>query len=302
MSAELEAAADDVCASCSKAEVDNIKLKLCTACKLVKYCSVECQKNHRKQHKKACKKRLAEMRDGIIFTQPDESHLGECPICCLPLPIDTSKSSIMSCCCKRICLGCGFANAKREFEQGLEQRCAYCREVVPKTEEECIKNYMERAKVNDPIALFQMGGNCRDEGDYKGAVEYFKMAAELGNMDAHFNISSFYANGEGVEKNEKRELYHFEEAAIGGHPLARLNLGYLEQEKGRIDRAMNHYIIAAKLGYDDALHNVKLGFTDGFVSKEDYEAALRGHQAAVDATKSQQRDAAAEYYKRQNQE
>jgi hypothetical protein len=28
------------------------------------------------------------------------------------------------------------------------------------------------------------------------------------------------------------------------------------------------------------------------VSKEDYEAALRGHQAAVDATKSQQREEA----------
>ena len=29
---------------------------------------------------------------------------------------------------------------------------------------------------------------------------------------------------------------------------------------------------------------------DRFVSKENYEAALRGHQAAVDATKSEQRD------------
>ena len=32
------------------------------------------------------------------------------------------------------------------------------------------------------------------------------------------------------------------------------------------------------------------------VSKEDFEAALRGHQAAVDATKSQQRDAAEVFY------
>ena len=40
-------------ANCGKVEVDEIKLKLCTACKLVKYCSVVCQKNHRKQHKKS---------------------------------------------------------------------------------------------------------------------------------------------------------------------------------------------------------------------------------------------------------
>jgi hypothetical protein len=41
---------------------------------------------------------------------------------------------------------------------------------------------------------------------------------------------------------------------------------------------------------------VKAYFRKGLVSKEDYEAALRGHQAAVDATKSEQREEAyAEY-------
>ena len=39
------------CANCGKAEVDEIKLKFCTACKLVKYCSVDCQKNHQSKHK-----------------------------------------------------------------------------------------------------------------------------------------------------------------------------------------------------------------------------------------------------------
>jgi hypothetical protein len=82
MSADSEAA-DEVCASCGIAQVDDTKLKKC-ACNLVKYCGVECQTNHRLQHKKACKKRLAELRDDKLFTQPDESHWGECPICCLP--------------------------------------------------------------------------------------------------------------------------------------------------------------------------------------------------------------------------
>ena len=63
---------------------------------------------------------------------------------------------------------------------------------------------------------------------------------------------------------------------------------------------MKHYIIAAKLGDDKSLDKVKLGFQMGLVSKDDYEAALRGHQAAVDATKSAQRDAAEEWYKKRN--
>jgi hypothetical protein len=52
---------------------------------------------------------------------------------------------------------------------------------------------------------------------------------------------------------------------------------------------MKHFIISAKLGCDESLEEVKRGFMDGHVSKEDFEAALRGHQAAVDATKSEQR-------------
>eukprot|EP00985_Skeletonema_marinoi_P030096 scaffold30504_cov80-Skeletonema_marinoi.AAC.1 len=73
------------CASCGIGQVDDIKLKKCTACYLVRYCSVKCQKEHRPQHKRACKKRAAELRDEILFKQPESSDLGDCPICFLPL-------------------------------------------------------------------------------------------------------------------------------------------------------------------------------------------------------------------------
>jgi tetratricopeptide (TPR) repeat protein len=289
-----EEAADTMtrCANCGKAEVDEVKLKLCTACKLVKYCSVGCQKNHRKQHKKACKRRAVEIRNDNLFKQPDESHLGECPICCLPLPPDPTKSTVNSCCCKYICDGCDYANSLREWQQGLERKCPYCREPLPADKEEVEKNLMKRVKANDPVAMRQLGVNCRKEGDYEGAFEYFTKAAGLGDVDAHHNLSVMYYKGVGVEKDKKKEMYHLEEAAIGGHPWARFNLGCEEDEKGRTDRAVKHFTIAANLGYDDALEPVKKLFSVGIVSKEDYEAALRGHQAAVDAAKSEQREEA----------
>src|SRR5210317_1870629 len=96
---------NEACASCGKAEVDDVTLKKC-ACNLVKYCSVECQKNNRPKHKRACKRRLAEIRDDRLFTQPEISHLGECPICCLPLSLEEKKSPVYTCCCKFICNGC----------------------------------------------------------------------------------------------------------------------------------------------------------------------------------------------------
>ena len=288
-----ERAADMMCcANCGKAEVDEVKLKICTACKLVKYCSVICQKNHRSKHKKACKERAAEIRDNLLFTQPDESHWGECPICCLPLTLDAAKSKLNSCCCKRICIGCAYANMRRENEQGLEHKCPYCRETLPKTQKEMIQNYVKRVKANDPVAIHQIGSKCNNEGDYEKAFEYLAKAAQLGNMDAHYNLSVLYQKGEGVEKDKKKETYHLEEAAIGGHPWARYNLGACEWNSGEYDRAVKHWIIAAKQGLDKALEEVKEGFHLGVASKEDYAAALRGHQAAVDATKSEQREEA----------
>ncbi len=102
------------CAFCGIAAVDDVILKDCNdGCDLVKYCSNDCQENHKEQHKKECKRRKAELHDKKLFTQPDSSYLGECPLCCLPLSLIMKKSTIMACCSKVICNGCSYANQKR---------------------------------------------------------------------------------------------------------------------------------------------------------------------------------------------
>mmetsp|Transcript_14296 Transcript_14296/g.32804 ORF Transcript_14296/g.32804 Transcript_14296/m.32804 type:complete len:462 (+) Transcript_14296:261-1646(+) len=52
--------APSFCANCGKSS-DTVKLKNCTACYLVKYCSVDCQRSHRKHHKNECRQRAAEL-------------------------------------------------------------------------------------------------------------------------------------------------------------------------------------------------------------------------------------------------
>ena len=148
---------------------------------------------------------------------------------------------------------------------------------------------MKRVKKNCPIAMFVMGKIRRREGDYENALKYLTKAAELDNAIAHFDLSVMYGNGEGVEKDEKKNIYHLEEAAIGGHAWARHNLGNAECRNGRYERARKHYIIAANLGYHDSLKCVRTLYAGGDASKEDYEGALRAYQAAVDATKSPER-------------
>jgi TPR repeat protein len=281
------------CASCGTAGGDDIKLKDCSACHLVKYCSVKCQKEHRPKHKKECKKRVAELHDELLFKQPGSSHFGDCPICCLPLPLDHKKSIWNTCCSKQICNGCNRANKKREIEERLQHKCPFCRKTLPKSEKENNEQVMKRIEANDPDAIRQMGNVYQQKGDYKAAFEYWTRAAALGDVMANYQLSCLYYHGKGVEKDEKRSLHHAEQAAIGGHPRARHNLGCMEKDNGRVDRAAKHYIIAAKLGVDESLECVKDLYKAGYVSKEDFAAALRGHQAAVDATKSPLREEAA---------
>jgi tetratricopeptide (TPR) repeat protein len=291
MSEEEAAATDDVCASCGQAEIDDIKLKTCDGgCDLVKYCRDECQENHRPQHEEECKTRRAELRDNDLFTQPERSCHGDCPICFLPLPLDLQKTKMMSCCTKVICMGCDYANAMREYEAGLEHRCAFCREPLANSNEECDKRLMKRVKKNDPAAIYQMGYKHYHEGDYGNALEYLTKAAEMGDAFAHYQLLFMHQNGDGVEKDKKKELYHLEEAAIGGHAAARHNLGVEELKNGRFDRARKHFIIAANHGLENPLKAVRKLYANGHASKEDYAGALRGYQAAVDATKSLERE------------
>ena len=253
---------------------------------------IKCQKDHRSKHKKACKKRAAELRDEILFKQPENHHFGDCPICCLPLMIEGEENFMATCCSKIICYGCQYANEMREKEGGLEHKCAFCRKPTPKSQESIESNLVKRVEVNDPAAICAMGLRRIEDGDYKSAFEYLSKAAALGNMDAHVNLSLMYYGGYGVEKDERKRVYHLEEAAIGGHVDARLNLAGFEAENRMYDRAAKHFIIAANLGCGKALEGLKLMYSVGHVAKEDFAAALRAQKAAVDAMKSPQREAA----------
>jgi TPR repeat protein len=160
--------------------------------------------------------------------------------------------------------------------------------------EEVDMEYERRVEANDPVAMRQLGIRHFERGDYKSAFEYWTKGAELGDAASHHELSVMYNRGEGVEKDLKKEARHLKEAAIAGNPSSRHNLGCAEWENGRKDRAVKHWIIAANLGYDKSMMSLMSAYSLGSVSKEDFESALRAHQAAVDATKSPQREAAAE--------
>ena len=239
---------------------------------------------------------MAEARDELLFKQPESTHLGDCPICAVPMPTCKARCSMQTCCSTLICNGCFCANQKRDT-------CPFCRfSHMTSTNEDLKKRRMERIMANDPVAILNQGLEYKEKGDYVKAVKNFQKAIELGDLggpglgsvEAHFQLSIMYREGQGVEKDAGKELFHLEESAIGGHPIGRSNLGGYEYVHGNPKRAAKHWIIAVKQGNKFSLKVLMEKFKKkkGLVDKEDLNAALRAHQTALDATKSPQREVA----------
>ena len=68
---------------------------------------------------------------------------------------------------------------------------------------------MIRVAANDPAALCDYACDLVGEGNYDDAFKCWKRAAESGDANAHYEISLLYSKGRGVEKDEKKEVYHW---------------------------------------------------------------------------------------------
>ena len=279
------------CAACGKG---GDSLKKCTACKLVKYCGADCQQAHRPQHKKECKRRVAELHDEALFKPPPSRE--ECPICFLELPLYSNMQVYKSCCGKIICEGCSFASAEHSGDD--RPPCPFCRKPATRSKEEGTRRMERRVELQDPEAITMMGecfmrGQRGLQQDIDKALELVHRAAELGSIGAHHYLGDIYFHGQGVQEDKKKGKYHLEIAAMGGNVMARDNLGVLEWNSGNDDRAMKHYMISASAGYDNSLKAVQDGYRKGFVTKDDFETTLRAHQKSKDEMKSEWRDKAA---------
>ena len=295
---EADGAVEDMPSCCSFCGIAD-KLVKCDGCDLVSYCGVKCQEDHRPLHEGRCKERAAELRDEILFKQPESTHLGDCPICMLPLLLDNNQFILLECCSKPICCGCTFAMAEiliKKRATRADEKCPLCRR--PANEKE--NQFQKRVEANDPLALRHMGMMCFQKGDHESALKYTMKAAEFGDGGAHYKLFSLYKDGKHVEKDEEKKLFHLEEAAIAGHPYARCHLAEEEYDEytaqgeiSRMKRSAKHLIIGANLGHEGSIKILTEMYKEGGVSKEDFTVALRAHHAAVNATKSPNREKAA---------
>ncbi|EJK57180.1 hypothetical protein THAOC_22804 [Thalassiosira oceanica] len=285
---------DEACANCGKQGSDTVKLRKCTACRLVKYCGVVCQRAHRKQHKKACKQRAAELKDEQLYSQGHERPEGDfCPICTLPIPLPMGEHSGFNVCCmKKICDGCHVAAGKRGMFD-----CAFCRTRYPGNDADKLAMVQVRVAKKDPEAIYHLGtkychGELGLQKDMRKAVELWSEAAELGSIDALYSLGVAYHRGDGVQQDRAIAVELYRKAAMKGHVDGRHNLGCFEREKGNYNHAVKHFLISAKMGDKKSVETIKMLFMGGLATKKQYAEAMRGHQDAAEEMKSHDRDEA----------
>jgi len=283
--------ADKSCASCGKT---GDGLKRCTACKSVWYCGVQCQIDHRKAHKKECKriKKELEMRKPHPPTE-------DCPVCLVPLPLENKKATYWACCGQLVCCACdaetdralNITNRKRKDKKlpPMKRSCAFCRVPAAKNDPEWIKMTEDRIDKGDVKAMVNLAGLYRTRDEAK-ALELYHRAADLGSPGALGRLGYCFLEGElGVIRDEEKCWRYLEDSAKKGDAHARCILGAKEEENEEHNLAIKHFKLAAAAGHEDATKRLWKYFPSK-LDKAELEETLRAHKLACDEMKSEERE------------
>ena len=289
-----------LCSACGK---KSDTLKKCNGCLCVWYCDKKCQNKHRKEHKKECRpiKKELDKRGGKlnVGNEMDIGPLGkvppreECPICMQVLPIHGSLHTYFPCCGKIICCGC---DHQHSMKCGKGRTCAFCREPLPKSDDENLARLSKRVELKDQTALCNMAlyhghGHYGLPVDQAKCIDLLREAANHGCPAAHYQLGIFYQTGDmGLEQNEEEALRYFEEAAEGGKIRARYNVGCAEYQNGDYSAAMRHFRLSAAGGSRRSVTNLIVCFENGDLHHQDLAETLQAMYRSRAEMKSEDRD------------
>ncbi len=123
-------------------------------------------------------------------------------------------------------------------------------------------------------------------GNWQAAFKWFSKAAEQGHANAQAVLGSMYANGEGVDEDDKQAVYWFTKAAEQGRASAQVLLGTMfDNGEGVAEddkQAVYWYTKAAEQGHATAQFNLGLNYAIGEgVAEDDVKAHMWYNIAAA---------------------
>ncbi|EJK70680.1 hypothetical protein THAOC_07942 [Thalassiosira oceanica] len=230
------------------------------------------------------------LRQRLMESGHERPEDDRCPICFDLIEFPFGKHSKWNVCCtKRVCNGCLLA----AYQRGLKG-CPFCRTPLPRDDASMLAMVQKRVHKGDAEAIYFLGckynhGKLGMAKNAPRAIELWTEAAELGSANAHSELGHTYYCGDGAEEDKPRSIHHWKLAAMKGHAASRHNLGAAEYQNGN---ALQHWMISAKMGYEQSLNFIKDMFKEGQATKAQYAEALLGYRDAVEETKSPQREEA----------
>lgn len=199
-----------------------------------------------------------------------------------------------------MCWGCAFSTIGvhvrngRELSEALDlgEICPFCRE----SHSQAYKSVMKRAEDGQHEAMFQVGiYGFKDENSLKigknEGMKWLQRAVEAGSGKAAHRLGSWYFGGECVDQDIEKALGYFRKAAKLNFIPPFYIMGLILMLKGEIEEAMLNFRQAAIGGVSDAVlfSLLRYGFSEGFITKEEYALTLRKNQAICNDMNSEGR-------------
>ena len=235
-----------------------------------------------------------------LFKQPEPTE--ECPICMIPLPLDRDDrvyTIIQLCCGKRICSGCSFAVEKERRKRG-QGGCPFCREEPESTDDKTIVAKVEKLVEKGNGVAFHLLAQFYAQGmhvqrDVSKAAELYKKGGEHGCAESYGNLARIYYHWKNGEVDKKKAKHYYALAAMMGDVAARIDIASMEKEAGSTFWFYRHLLVSARAGHEGSIAELKNGYKDGFISKEEYAESLRLYQMRSNEMKSKMREEAARF-------
>ncbi|EJK56551.1 hypothetical protein THAOC_23541 [Thalassiosira oceanica] len=209
------------------------------------------------------------LRQRLMVSGHKRPERDRCPICFELIELPTGQHSKLNVCCmKRVCDGCDLEATQR----GIYDTCPFCRTNVPDNDASMLAMIQKRVDKDDPEAMHLLGtqyhlGKLGLTKDVPRTLELWMEAADLGSINAHYNLGHVYYTGDGVKEDKPRGVHHWQQAAVQGHAESRHMLGDDEYDNGDYELAVQHYMIPAKMGDEDSLNEIKDMFKEGHATK-----------------------------------
>ena len=155
---------------------------------------------------------------------------------------------------------------------------------VEQNAEMAIEFFKIAAQLGHMLAQMAVGSYYYALNDCYEAIKWIGMAAELGNAEALFNMGVFYMEGMGCDQDMELSAKYFHRAARRRHPEAQyayadlLSNGWgVEQDQ---QRAIKWFADAAENGNVEAMYRLGEIYEQGIGTEVQLDAAIKWYDAA----------------------